>query len=107
VSAPASRGKEFFKGFFWPLLFGALGLATYPLWASYDEAHGIHNVGSEAVPAAALLAVVGSAALMVRWWKSARWRAYGILAGLPAAAPLLAVLLIGFLMLFKVQILPK
>ena len=101
-----SRAGEFFKGVFWPALFGAIGLCTYPLFLSYDEAHNVSNRGSEAVPAAALLAVVGAIVLVVRWWRRARWRAYGVIVGLLATGPLLAAVLLAVVIIFRIPILP-
>ena len=101
-----SRAGEFFKGFFWPALFGAIGLCTYPLFLAYDEAHNVSNRGSEAAPAAAVLAFAGAVVLVARWWRPARWRAYGAMAGLLAAGPLLVGVLIAAVIVFKIPILP-
>lgn len=101
-----SRAGEFFKGFFWPALFGALGLCTYPLFLAYDEAHNVSNRGSEAAPAAAVFAFAGAVALVFRWWRPLRWRAYGVMAGLLGAGPLLVVALLAAVIIFKIPILP-
>ena len=105
--APVSRAKEFFQGFFLPLLFALPGLASYPLWVVYDQRRGISNAGDESIPTAALFALLGSMVLVLRWWRRARWRAYGILAGLFGAPPLLGALFVAAILLFKVNLFPR
>jgi len=97
------RWKEFLKGFFWPAVFGAIGMCTWPLFVWYDQAHQLHNPGGETAPFAALLAVVATAVLAVRWWKRARWRAYGAIAGLVGAPALVTLLLAGLMLLLNLS----
>ncbi|HEY8075559.1 MAG TPA: hypothetical protein VIF62_15650 [Labilithrix sp.] len=55
---------------------------------------------------AALLVLVASAILVVRWWKRARWRSYGVVAGLVAAPPLLAMLVLLAMELLQINPMP-
>jgi hypothetical protein len=52
------------------------------------------------------LAVLVSLAFVIRWWRLARWRAYGVLCALFALPPTLIVLAIAWIIVFNVQIMP-
>lgn len=102
-----SRAADFFKAFFLPSLFAFFGFALMPLQDSWQRAHDHQFQGVSLTKIAAVLALIGTAVLTVRWWPGARWRAYGVLAGLLAAPALLFGIFFAVVSVFKIPLFPK
>jgi len=104
---PPSRAWEFAKGFVSPLPFAIVGLATYPLFASYNWKHHERDDGSAAVPLAAALTIVAAVVLVGRWRTRAPLRAYGVIVGTLTLPITLALLFFACVLAFDIQLMPR
>jgi hypothetical protein len=109
--AQGSRRKELLRGMGWSLLVVIPGLATAPFLGEYVQVHRhddprVRDWGSLITFFPYILAVLASLALVIRWWRLARWRAYGVLCALFALPPTLIVLAVAWIIVFNVQIMP-
>ena len=106
--ARPSRVMEFLRGFFLPLLFFTLsGVAAFAFFQPYDTARLKENAGAEAYPIGTLFTLLGSVALVIRWWPRARSRSWGVIAGFFAIPPILLLVAVLYVLLFDVNLYPR
>ncbi|HEX4385168.1 MAG TPA: hypothetical protein VH083_19550 [Myxococcales bacterium] len=106
MSETYSKKKEFFKGFFLPLVFAGVGFSSGLILEPWGAAHAKPGAGAVAYPVAGGLALIGSVTLAFRWWKLYRWRSYGVIAGFFGIAPMVAAIALAYVFFFDVNFHP-
>jgi hypothetical protein len=99
--------KEFLKGYFWPLVFCAIGLATFPFVSEWDYRRGAHDPGGASIVFTVLLTVGGTVLLYLRWRDRAPQRMKGAIAGLITLPVVLIVVALVWLKIGHVQLGPR
>jgi hypothetical protein len=102
---PASRPRLFFQGFFLPVLLWAAVFSVWPLTGRiFDrEILGVFMV----LQTATVAVLIGGVLMLSRWWRPARWRAYGVIGGLLALPLFLVAALVIAVTQLGLQIGPK